>query len=53
MISVTLSDISTSGLGDHITISGCRSSSKLFLEINMVDSFRFRVEKNQFVFFSK
>jgi len=40
-------DISTSGLGGNIAISGCPSSSKLFFEIAMVDSPRPALEKKQ------
>ena len=44
----TFGDISTSGFGGHIAISGCRSSSIITVfEIDMVDSLRFVAEKKQ------
>ena len=49
IISVILSEISTSGLGCHIAVSGYPSSSKLLSLKSLwsIDSLRFAVEKEQ------
>jgi len=45
-------EISTSGLGGHIAISGCRSFSRsLLFELAMVDNPRMQLETNKFVVF--